>query len=400
MTAPSPSSDGASDAVWRLDALLEAGPTARQGGCACANPPLALPSPSLAGAEDDALLAWLDAPSRLCGCSPDCACGCMDWLQLPQSPSHTEAAAAAAAVPAAPQLAPLPAAVVSRCLDSTHAGECATCVPPPHPEEEASTELAASDGRTGEKRLRALLTRTPEWNSQAAREQAAQQLLAERGTAGGSETAEALKRRESARLRKCDLLFLARHWRYRSDVWRPRQQRPVHRRQPRPAQGRCGAGSTKGACGCSGATASSPDLGWNALLDALATAAVKQPASATEASQLRLTTSSMRASAAQLRGTAGEDMPLWQLGPAFTAAESDVDALCSMLCARAIQPDASRPGQDHAAGTLLAARLARASKAQLALIALQPASKAAHHAAVLLDALAAFATRSMGDAVH
>ena len=116
---------------------------------------------------------------------------------------------------------------------------------------------------------------------------------------------------------------------------------------------------------------------------------------------MRLKTSSMRASAAQLRGTAGEDMPLWQLGgPAFTAAESDVDDLCSMLCARAIQPDASRPGQDHAAGTLLAARLARASKAQLALVALQPASKAAHHAAVLLDALAAFATRSTGNAVH
>ncbi len=68
---------------------------------------------------------------------------------------------------------------------------------------------------SGEKRLRALLCATPEWQSGAAREAAAARLAA----AGHALTAAALERRESNALRKADVFRLCRLWRYKSDVW-------------------------------------------------------------------------------------------------------------------------------------------------------------------------------------
>lgn len=71
-----------------------------------------------------------------------------------------------------------------RCIDATHAADCAACSPPP-----GSAELAAfalvGEGRSkgaGEKRLRSCVSATPEWHSPGAR--AALALAAEAAALG------------------------------------------------------------------------------------------------------------------------------------------------------------------------------------------------------------------------
>ena len=72
---------------------------------------------------------------------------------------------------------------------------------------------------TGEKLLKSLLLRTPEWGSPEAR-----LALAERCEAGYPGLARVLRREAtSAQLRKADYLECARAWGYRSSLWQLKQ---------------------------------------------------------------------------------------------------------------------------------------------------------------------------------
>ena len=133
-----------------------------------------------------------------------------------------------------------------RCLDARHgAGPCPRCTPPPDNADAERFALRgdAKSGREGEKRLRQMLARTPEWADAVAREAAA--LLAE--AEGIPDLADALRKRSLAALRKRSFLALCRSWGYRSDVWAPlapaRRRAaalalgPVAQPQPREAAG-------------------------------------------------------------------------------------------------------------------------------------------------------------------
>ena len=107
-----------------------------------------------------------------------------------------------------------------RCLDARHGpGPCPRCTPPPADADAERFALRgdAKSGREGEKHLRHLLARTPEWADAVAREAAA--LLAE--AEGIPELSDALRKRSLAALRKRSFLALCRSWGYRSDIWAP-----------------------------------------------------------------------------------------------------------------------------------------------------------------------------------
>ena len=82
--------------------------------------------------------------------------------------------------------------------------------------------------RNGEKQLRALLCRTPEWRDAGAREIAA---AAAEGH-GMPELAKALRTHNVSALRKRHFLALCRDWSYQSDVWKrvATEPRPIKRR--------------------------------------------------------------------------------------------------------------------------------------------------------------------------
>lgn len=147
---------------------------------------------------------------------------------------------AASPPPRATQAPPAPHA--PRCLDSLHAARCARCVPAPALESQerwvlrregvpptrqpllAARVLCATSpprpraGRTtGEKKLRALLCRTPEWRCASTREAAARHADA----SGLPELAHALRAHNLALLRKRDFLAVCAFWNLRSDVWAP-----------------------------------------------------------------------------------------------------------------------------------------------------------------------------------
>jgi hypothetical protein len=122
-----------------------------------------------------------------------------------------------------------------RCLDGEHAAPCARCAAPPAAGADRSVELrgSAPGKKDGEKRLRALLARTPEWLSGAARDAAADAHALQPGAA---RLVAALRARHSAELRKADLLALCRHWRYASDVWGRKSDGRVPPPRRRPAE--------------------------------------------------------------------------------------------------------------------------------------------------------------------
>ena len=122
-----------------------------------------------------------------------------------------------------------------RCLDSEHAAPCSRCAAPPADGAERSVELrgSAPGKKDGEKRLRALLARTPEWLSGAARDAAAD---AHARQPSATRMVAALRARHSAELRKADLLALCRHWRYASDVWGRKSDGRVPPPRKRPAE--------------------------------------------------------------------------------------------------------------------------------------------------------------------
>ncbi len=74
--------------------------------------------------------------------------------------------------------------------------------------------------KNGEKKLRALIARTPEWCSQTSRAYAASKCPSR------SRLAKVLKSRLASELRKSDLLFLSRVWRFKSSVWRWKPPKP------------------------------------------------------------------------------------------------------------------------------------------------------------------------------
>ena len=72
--------------------------------------------------------------------------------------------------------------------------------------------------KNGERKLRTAITRRPEWRDEAQRSSSAAAADGE----GLHELAQALRCRDSSRLRKPMLFELCRLWRLRSDIWEPR----------------------------------------------------------------------------------------------------------------------------------------------------------------------------------
>lgn len=120
-----------------------------------------------------------------------------------------------------------------RCLDGTHAQPCTACAPAPSEEEEEAFELRADAAgqRTGERRLRSLVSRTPEWCSLEERLRVAGLCASRR-----PRLAAALRSRQSAELRKGDLLWLCALWGYRSHVWARKKDGPGGGRRAVPAE--------------------------------------------------------------------------------------------------------------------------------------------------------------------
>jgi hypothetical protein len=87
----------------------------------------------------------------------------------------------------------------------------------------------------GEKKLRSLLARTPEWHNVEERTQLADAAEAS-GEEGGRSLAAVLRQKACSALRKNHLLFLSRAWGYKSDVWRRRDSRPRRDHMPPPQQ--------------------------------------------------------------------------------------------------------------------------------------------------------------------
>ena len=156
------------------------------------------------------------------------------WRALEAPPSSSDDSAPLSLEEWSPPPRPL------RCVDPAHAADCARCSAPPHPRDASRYELVGDPGRkNGEKKLRALLTRTREWASSAERDAAAEALRPVL-----PRLAEALHARASHMLSKQLLLCLLSEWGYRSDAWRRRGNRtrpqaaaptPVLRASPRPS---------------------------------------------------------------------------------------------------------------------------------------------------------------------
>jgi hypothetical protein len=174
--------------------------------------------------EHDAAAALLfDA---LCDGAPDDAAA---WSGADAPPLGAEAwAACCAGSDAGARSAPGASLHLFRCLDGAHGpGPCGGCAPPPAEGQEGDYELLLDgSGARGQKRLRALLCRTREWNSAAARAQLAALCDASAGlsTAVGAAShlalAAALRAKRSAALTKPQMMRMARAWGYASDLWR------------------------------------------------------------------------------------------------------------------------------------------------------------------------------------
>ena len=109
-----------------------------------------------------------------------------------------------------------------RCLDSGHPPGCTRCMPPPSADQAARYELVGDPGkRNGEKKLRSLLTCTPEWTSADVRAAAAEQLQGR-----FPRLATSLRSRTSSSLSKEHMVALLALWGYRSNLWVRRGNRP------------------------------------------------------------------------------------------------------------------------------------------------------------------------------
>ena len=94
------------------------------------------------------------------------------------------------------------------------------CRPPPRSRDDVNAWTLRGDKglKNGERKLRTAITRRPEWRDEAQRSSSA----AAADDEGLHELAQALRCRDSSRLRKPMLFELCRLWRLRSDIWEPR----------------------------------------------------------------------------------------------------------------------------------------------------------------------------------
>jgi hypothetical protein len=98
-----------------------------------------------------------------------------------------------------------------------------SCTPAPCDADAAWYRLTDGQGQLAEKKLRALLSRCPEWNDPAERQRLATALEAEEALSGESSGAvEVLRSHSCANMRKRAMLCLAHRWGYRSDCWSTR----------------------------------------------------------------------------------------------------------------------------------------------------------------------------------
>ena len=158
-----------------------------------------------------------------------------------------------------------------RCLDTSHPAPCALCSPAPEDGTEEQYQLVGDVGKkngawrlpqgpgqapkacvpqacqkrqllgyktpshltlcppwhpvSGEKKLRALLNKTVEWNNADSREALAAQCDAQPGDEAAADLAAALRAKSCASLRKAHLLRLCARWGYASDLWRFKEGR-------------------------------------------------------------------------------------------------------------------------------------------------------------------------------
>jgi len=121
---------------------------------------------------------------------------------------------------------PRRAAIVPRCgawralTAAVCFGTAFRCRPPPLSREDVNSWTLRGDKglKNGERKLRTAITRRPEWRDEAQRSNSA----AVADSEGLHELAQALRCRDSSRLRKPMLFELCRLWRLRSDIWEPR----------------------------------------------------------------------------------------------------------------------------------------------------------------------------------
>ena len=98
------------------------------------------------------------------------------------------------------------------------------CTEPPSVEEECKYVLIGDVARkNGEKKLRGLLSCTPEWRSTESRLRLSEKVKATYPNMMALSVA--LQQRDLTALRKAHLLCMCREWRFRSSIWQPRNRR-------------------------------------------------------------------------------------------------------------------------------------------------------------------------------
>lgn len=108
-----------------------------------------------------------------------------------------------------------------QCMDPTHLPSCSTCTPPPEEWEQASYELVGDPGKkNGEKILRHLAQRRPEWKDPDHRSALAKQIKDD-----DPRLAAILETKNAPALRKHHLFSLSRYWGLKSNLWRPKRIR-------------------------------------------------------------------------------------------------------------------------------------------------------------------------------
>lgn len=111
-----------------------------------------------------------------------------------------------------------------RCLHALEEGaeHSCFCSLPPNEGEEESYELVGDRGlKNGEKKLRRLLQKSPEWRDEESRRQLAAELRAEKGDTALSKV---LETKDPTALRKRHLFELCRRWGYVSSIWRAQRK--------------------------------------------------------------------------------------------------------------------------------------------------------------------------------
>ena len=107
---------------------------------------------------------------------------------------------------------------VYRCIDWTHGPDCSVCLPAPSTSSlyPCYSFVVGGKKRSGEKKLKTLLTKTKEWTCNKERETAS---IRAAKFGFPQEVCEKIKFKQSHLLTKAALLFLMDFWRFKSDIW-------------------------------------------------------------------------------------------------------------------------------------------------------------------------------------